>query len=64
MMTFPSKYVGAIAGLIFGWMVVQYGFKAFFIIVVGLLGWLVGKVLDGEADISQYIRRRDEEELE
>ena len=64
-MRMSSKHVGALLGLGFGWLVVQYGFfKAVFVAVVALLGWFLGRIVDGELDVTQYIRRRDAEDLE
>jgi uncharacterized membrane protein len=60
-----AKYVGLLAGLFFGWIVIHYGFfKAVFVAVLAAAGWYLGRVLDGELDISGYVRRPDHEELE
>jgi len=63
-MRFRSKHVGALAGLAVGWLIVQYGLvAAVFIGAVGVVGWIAGRVLDGEIDVTQYIRRREDEDL-
>jgi uncharacterized membrane protein len=64
-MKLGSKHVGALLGLGFGWLAVQYGpFKAVFVAAVVGIGWFIGRVLDGETDISDYVRRRGPEEME
>ncbi len=64
-MQFRFKHVGALAGLLFGWLIIQYNFfQAVFVFVVAGIGWAAGKVFDGETDITRYIRRPEEEELE
>jgi hypothetical protein len=64
-MPFTSKQLGAFLGFGFGWLVVQYGFyKALFVGVMALGGWAVGRVLDGEIDLSAYIRPRGPQDLE
>lgn len=64
-MRLTSKHVGALLGLGFGWLIVQYGFfKAVFVAVLALLGWLLGRIVDGELDLTQFIRQRDVEDLE
>jgi uncharacterized membrane protein len=56
-----SKHIGALVGLAFGWMVVEKGFVvAVFLAAMALAGWAVGRVIDGELDVSQYLRRRDD----
>ena len=61
MMQVSSKHVGALIGLAFGWALVEKGFVvAVFVVAMALAGWAVGRVLDGELDVSQYLRRRDE----
>jgi uncharacterized membrane protein len=60
-----TKHVGALLGFGFGWLIVQYGFvAAVFVLAMALAGWAVGRVLDGELDISQYIRPREPADLE
>ncbi len=63
-MEIRSKHVGALLGLAFGWLIVQYNiYIAVFLAVMAGLGWFIGRVLDGEADLSEYIpRRRDPDE--
>lgn len=61
-MQFRAKHVCALLGFFFGWLIVHYNFFiAVFLAVTAALGWFVGKVLDGETDISEYIRRRNQE---
>ncbi len=65
MMEMRSKHVGALLGLGFGLLVVHYNFFiAVFIAVMVGLGWFIGRVLDGETDISDYIRRRNSTDYE
>ena len=65
MSSFSSKHLGVLVGFGFGWLIVQYGFfKAFFVIVLAGAGWAVGRVLDGEIDLSRYLPRRDGQDLE
>jgi uncharacterized membrane protein len=60
-----AKYLGLFAGLFFGWIIIHYGlFKAVFVAVLGAAGWYVGRVLDGEADLSGFVRRPENEDLE
>ena len=59
------KHIGALLGLAFAWFVVQYGFfQAVFVAVAVGLGWFLGRILDGEVDVAEYVRRRDVEDLE
>jgi uncharacterized membrane protein len=59
------KYAGAALGLLFGWLIVQYGFfRALFVLVLAVIGWMIGRILDGEVDISEYLALRDRENLE
>ena len=60
MMPMQAKYAGALAGLVFGYLILRFGFKgAVFVLAIGAVGWIVGRVLDGEIDITSYIRRND-----
>ena len=61
MMEIRSKHVGALLGFVFGWLIVKYGvFIAVFLAVMAAAGWFVGRLVDGEADLQDYIgRRRD-----
>lgn len=64
-MQLTSKHLGALLGFGFGWLVVQYGFvAAVFVLAMAAAGWVVGRILDGELDVSQYIRRQDPMDLE
>ena len=59
------KHAGAAVGLLFGWLIVQYGFfRALFVAVLAGIGWVIGRILDGELDVSEYLSRRDRENLE
>ncbi len=61
----PAKTIGALLGLLFGLLVVQFGFfKAVFVGVVMGIGWFVGRVLDGETNFGDLIRPRDTDDLE
>jgi len=64
-MPISSKQLGALLGFGFGWLVVQYGFvSAVFVGAMALGGWAVGRVLDGEIDLSAYIRPRGPQDLD
>lgn len=64
-MSIRAKHVGIAAGLLFGWAVVQYGFfRAVFIAVAGVVGWYIGRVLDGEIALPILPPGRDREELD
>jgi uncharacterized membrane protein len=64
-MAFTSKHLGTLVGFGFGWLVVQYGFvRAVFVIAMAAAGWAVGRVLDGELDISRFIRTCDPQDFE
>ena len=56
----PMKYAGALAGLVFGYLILRFGFvAAVFVLALAAVGWIVGRVLDGEIDVTSYIRRND-----
>jgi len=60
-----SKHIGALLGLAFGWVAVQYGFyQAVFVAVLTAAGWWIGKVLDGETSLLEYLQRRRDDELD
>lgn len=64
-MPITSKHVGALLGFGFGWLIVQYGIvSAVFVGALALGGWAVGRVLDGEIDVSAYIRPRGPQDFE
>ena len=64
-MPLRTKHVGALLGLGFGWVVIHYGWlQAIFVAVATGLGWTLGRILDGELDISGYIRRPNTDEWE
>ena len=48
--------VGLFVGLILGLALVIEGFGAMLIVAfIGALGYLTGKVIDGELDLSEYV---------
>jgi apolipoprotein N-acyltransferase len=54
-----AKHAGALLGLAFGWLVVQYNiYIAVFLAVCAGVGWVVGRVVDGETDVVELLRRR------
>lgn len=60
MMPMQAKYACALAGLVFGYLILRFGFvAAVFVLAMGAVGWVVGRVLDGEIDVTSYIRRND-----
>ncbi|HEU4753802.1 MAG TPA: DUF2273 domain-containing protein [Armatimonadota bacterium] len=60
-----AKYVGLFVGLFAGWLIVQYGlFKAAFVGLAALVGWTIGRILEGELDISHHFRRPGDQDLE
>lgn len=53
-----STQTGVLAGLVLGVAGAFGGFDAFFItLAIGILGLLVGRVLDGQLDIDQLLGR-------
>ncbi len=59
------SHLGAVAGLLFGWLVLQYGvIRAVFVLAVGAVGWLAGRVLDGDVDLSALSRRRGDQDFD
>jgi uncharacterized membrane protein len=65
MQTVRPKVLGAAGGLLLGWLIVQYGlFAAAFVVLLGVIGWLAGRVIEGELDLSAYMRRPADRELE
>jgi uncharacterized membrane protein len=59
-MQLQAKHVGALAGLLFGYLFVRFGFiQAVFVLTIGAVGWIIGRVLDGEVDVTSYLRRND-----
>ena len=59
----PGKMVGAIAGLIFGILILVFGFLQVLVIIIFiLLGVIVGKMVDDRASIidaiTGFFRRR------
>jgi len=65
MIQIRSKHVGALLGLGVGWIIVEHGLVAgVFVGVAAALGWALGRVLDGELDLTDYLRRREREDIE
>jgi uncharacterized membrane protein len=59
-MHFSRKHFGAVAGALFGWLIIQYGlFKAVFVLAALVAGWYVGRVLDGEVELGDLVQRGD-----
>jgi hypothetical protein len=64
-MQIRSKHIAAVLGFGFGWLIVHYGiYIAVFLAVMAGAGWFLGRILDGEADLSDYIGRRRNGDLE
>jgi hypothetical protein len=64
-MQLRTKHIGALVGFAFGWLIIQYGIvNAVFMLALAAAGWFVGRILDGEAQLSDYIRQRDDRDLE
>lgn len=64
-MQIRSKHVGALLGLAFGWLILRYGFvAAIFLLAMAVGGWFLGRVLDGETEIGDLLRRRRPEDLD
>jgi uncharacterized membrane protein len=64
-MQLRSKHIGGLLGFGLAWIFIQYGFfPGVFVLVVALLGWTVGRILDGEIDVIEFLRRRSGEDLE
>ncbi len=64
-MQIKAKHVGAVLGFGFGWLIVHYNiFIAVFLAVTAIGGWYLGRVLDGETDIVEYLARRRNQDLE
>lgn len=58
----PSAILGLATGLVLGLAAAFGGFGAFLLVLfLGLLGLIVGRVLDGDLDLTPYLggRRRD-----
>lgn len=53
-----ATHTGLLAGLILGAAGVIGGFSAFLVaLIVGILGFVVGRVIDGELDLSSILGR-------
>lgn len=53
-----ATLAGLFAGLILGVAAVLGGIAGFFVaLVLGVLGFVVGRVLDGELDLNQFVGR-------
>ena len=61
-MQFRAKHIGALIGLAFGLAVIHYGWKAFFLLAIIAIGWVLGRIFDGEVDLPGHVRRTDASE--
>ena len=53
-----GKLLGISLGLLLGWMVIEYGlFKTFFVIIMVVVGYLLGKQMDEGESLSSIIDR-------
>ena len=53
-----GRQFGFLAGFLFVWLWVSAGFlSAVAAVVVGILGYMAGRVLDGEVDLHEWIDR-------
>jgi len=65
MMRLQTKHICGLVALGFALLVIQYGFmKALLAAVITFAGWTVGRILDGEIDITRYIRRVQGDDLD
>ena len=54
----PGKAAGSIAGLVLGILIIAFGpAKAFFIVILAAIGFLVGKLRDDNISITEQIKR-------
>jgi uncharacterized membrane protein len=54
----PGKAAGTIAGIVIGLLIIIFGpLNAIFVIVLGAIGFLVGKLRDENISITEQIRR-------
>lgn len=64
-MQIRAKHLCALVGLAFGLLVVHYGvIKAIFVVAMVFVGWCVGRILEGELDLNDYIKRRGPDDFE
>jgi uncharacterized membrane protein len=50
------KYIALIAGLVIGFVWMAVGFERLVVVLVfGLVGYVVGRVLEGEFDVQRFI---------
>lgn len=53
-----GKLIGITLGLLLGWMIIEYGlFKTFFVIILIVLGYFLGKQADDGESIGSFINR-------
>jgi hypothetical protein len=65
MMRSQTRYFGAALGFGFAWLIVQYGFfPAFFVATSTVIGWTLGRILDGDLRIGHFIRRIGGDDLD
>lgn len=61
-MKIPFALIGLVVGLVLGLAAAFGGFGAFLLVLfLGLIGLVVGRILDGDLDLTPYLggRRRD-----
>lgn len=59
-----TKLAALVVGLALGLAIALGGFtEACVVALFGLIGWVVGKVLDGEVDVQQYLDSRKRQRL-
>lgn len=64
-MRLSPRHYCSFLGLAFGFLILHYGFvQAVFLAAMAAAGWFVGRVLEGEIDLSEFARRREREEPE
>jgi hypothetical protein len=64
-MQIKTRHLGAVMGFAFGWLIIEKGLPlAVFVGVVAAVGWVIGRVLDGEIDLQDFVRRRDGENFD
>ncbi len=53
-----GKLIGVAVGLLLGWMIIEYGlFKALFVTILVVLGYLLGKRADDGENLSSFVNR-------
>ncbi len=55
----PVSTIGLIVGLLLGVAAAAGGFSAFvYTLILGIIGFVVGRVLDGQIDLTPYLSGR------